>query len=177
MHHLLGRWGFEFLDMCVFWKVILVFVSLMMYVDFFLGLDVQVFWVGPQVLENVGDMYPRFLRWLSKYCLSMPSKRSLQVWQWWLITWLLIMWVFLFFSFCVWGFVFDCGLAFFHFGFFVIFRCLWILDLDMKSMLSVNGLESWMAVKYYFSVVMGGIGIGDWVLAQVQHVYLLRFVP
>ena len=28
----------------IFWKVMLVVVSLMMYVDFFLGLDVQVFW-------------------------------------------------------------------------------------------------------------------------------------
>ncbi|KAL0007990.1 hypothetical protein SO802_009492 [Lithocarpus litseifolius] len=34
----------------------------------------------PQVLEDVGDMYPRFHRWLPKYCLSTPSKHSLQVW-------------------------------------------------------------------------------------------------
>ena len=36
---------------------------------------------GPQVLEDVGDMYPRFLCWLPKYHLSMPSKCSLQVWR------------------------------------------------------------------------------------------------
>ena len=39
------------------------------------------FGVGPQVLANVGDMYPRFLCWLPKYDLSTPSKRSLQVWH------------------------------------------------------------------------------------------------
>ena len=41
----------------------------------------EYFRVGPQVLANVGDMYPRFLCWLPKYCLSMPSKRSLQIWR------------------------------------------------------------------------------------------------
>ena len=66
--------------MCVFWKVILVFVSLMMYVDFFLSLDVRVFW-GWSSSFSKGDMYPMFLHWLPKYCLSMPSKRSLQVWR------------------------------------------------------------------------------------------------
>ena len=64
----------------MFWKVILVFVSLMMYVDFFLGLDVRVFW-GWSSSFSKGDMHPRFLHWLPKYCLSTPSKRSLQVWR------------------------------------------------------------------------------------------------
>ena len=41
----------------------------------------EYFGVGPQVLEDVGDMYPRFLHWLPKYHLSTPSKRSLQVWH------------------------------------------------------------------------------------------------
>ena len=41
----------------------------------------EYFGVGPQVLEDVGDLYPRFLLWLPKYRLSKPSKRSLQVWR------------------------------------------------------------------------------------------------
>ena len=40
------------------------------------------------------------------------------------------------------GFVFDCGLGSFHSGFFVISRCLWILGLDVRSVLSVNGPKS-----------------------------------
>ena len=35
------------------------------------------FGVGPQLLEDVDDMFPRFLRWLPKYCLSAPPKCSL----------------------------------------------------------------------------------------------------
>ena len=43
--------------------------------------------------------------------------------------------------------MFGCGLVVvvwfsFHFGFFVIFRCLWILGLDVRSLLSVNRLKS-----------------------------------
>ena len=53
----------------------------MMYIDFFLVLMYEYFRVGPQVLEDVGGMYPRFLRWLLKYRFSTPSKRSLQVWH------------------------------------------------------------------------------------------------
>ena len=41
----------------------------------------EYFGVGPQVLEDVGDMYPRFLCWLPKYRLSMPPKHSLQAWR------------------------------------------------------------------------------------------------
>ena len=41
----------------------------------------EYFGVGPYLLEDVDDMYPRFLRWLPKYHLSEPPKRSLQVWH------------------------------------------------------------------------------------------------
>ena len=41
----------------------------------------EYFRVGPQVVEDVGDMYPRFLHWLPKYSLSTLSKHSLQVWR------------------------------------------------------------------------------------------------
>ena len=40
----------------------------------------EYFGVGPQVLKDVGDMYLRFLRWLPKYRLSTPPKRSFQTW-------------------------------------------------------------------------------------------------
>ena len=38
------------------------------------------FGVGLQVLEDADGMYARFLCWLPKYFLSMPSKHSLEVW-------------------------------------------------------------------------------------------------
>ena len=47
----------------------------------------------------------------------------------------------------------------FHSGFFVVFKCLWILGLDVRSMLRVNGLKSLMVVRYCLSVAMAGIGI------------------
>ena len=37
----------------------------------------EYFGVGLQLLEDVDDMFPRFLHWLPKYHLSMPPKRSL----------------------------------------------------------------------------------------------------
>ena len=51
----------------------------MMYVDFFQVWMYEYFGVGPQILEDVGGMYPRFLHWLPKYHLSTPSKCFLQV--------------------------------------------------------------------------------------------------
>ncbi|KAK9991393.1 hypothetical protein SO802_026378 [Lithocarpus litseifolius] len=41
----------------------------------------EYFGVSPQVLADAGDMYPRLLCWLPKYRLSVPPKRSLQVWR------------------------------------------------------------------------------------------------
>ena len=37
----------------------------------------EYFGVGSQLLEDVDDMFPRFLLWLPKYHLSLPPKRSL----------------------------------------------------------------------------------------------------
>ena len=113
---------------------------------------------GPQVLEDVGDMYPRFLCWLPKYHLSMPSKCSLQVWRMVIdnltvddvifFFFFFFFFFFLFLGFCFWlrvcvmfSFVL-CGLISFHSRFFVIFMCLWILSLDVRSMLCVNRLKS-----------------------------------
>ena len=99
-------------------------------------------------------MNPRFLSCLPKHRLSMPSKLSLQVRM--VIDNLTIVDVHFF---LVWGFVFDSGLAFFHSRFLVIFKCLWILGLDVRSVLSVNGPKSWVAIKCCLSVAIGGIGI------------------
>ena len=41
----------------------------------------EYFGVDPQVREDIDGIYPRFLHWLLKYRLSMPSKRSLEVWR------------------------------------------------------------------------------------------------
>ena len=103
----------------------------------------EYFWVSPKVLEDVGDMYLWFLHWFPKYHLSTPSKHSLQVWRM-VIDNLIVADVSFFFLggvLCL-GFVFDCGLIFFYSRFFMIFKCLWILGWDVRSMLSVNGLTS-----------------------------------
>ena len=81
----------------------------------------EYFGVGPQVQEDVDGIYPRFLRWLPKFHLSTPSKRSLEVWHM-VIDNLTVADVS--FLFCM-GFV--CLIVVwpsFYFGFFVIFRCL-----------------------------------------------------
>ena len=62
----------------------------------------EYFGVGPQVLEDIGDMYPRFLRWLPKYRLSTPPKQSLQVWRMVIDNLTADGVSFLFKGFCVW---------------------------------------------------------------------------
>ena len=62
-------------------KVICIVVLLMMCVDFSQVRMYEYFGVGPQVLEDVGDMYQRFLCWLPKYYLSTSPKHSLQAWR------------------------------------------------------------------------------------------------
>ena len=37
----------------------------------------EYFRVGPQLLEDIDDMFLKFLRWLPKCRLSMPPKHSL----------------------------------------------------------------------------------------------------
>ena len=39
----------------------------------------EYFGVGPKIREEVNEIYPRFLRWLPKYRLSTPSRRSLEI--------------------------------------------------------------------------------------------------
>ena len=41
----------------------------------------EYFGVGPQVREEVNGIFPRFLRWLPKHRLSMPSRHSLEIWH------------------------------------------------------------------------------------------------
>ncbi|KAL0008663.1 hypothetical protein SO802_010165 [Lithocarpus litseifolius] len=72
------------------------------------------FRVVPQFLEDVGNMYPRFLHWLPKYCLSTPPKHCLQTWH-----------------MVINNLTADD----------VSFLCLWILGLTMRSVLSVNGRQ------------------------------------
>ena len=105
----------------------------------------EYFGVGAQVWEDVDGIYPRFLCWLPKYRLPTPSKRSLEV-CYMVINNLTISDVSFFFFFFWWDFVFKgfCDLivvwSSFHSGFFVIFKYLWILGLEVRSMLSVNRL-------------------------------------
>ena len=40
----------------------------------------EYFGVGPQLLEDVDDIFPRIVHWLPKYRLSTPPKRSLLAW-------------------------------------------------------------------------------------------------
>ena len=97
----------------------------------------EYFGVGPQVLEDIGDMYPRFLRWLPKYRLSTPPKQSLQVWRM-VIDNLTANDV----SFFVLG-VLRLVESFFFF--FVLCFSLWfgfLFILVVRSVLNVNGLKS-----------------------------------
>ena len=41
----------------------------------------EYFGVGSKIWEEVAGIFPRFLRWLPKYCLSIPSRRSLEIWR------------------------------------------------------------------------------------------------
>ena len=41
----------------------------------------EYFGVGPKIREEVNDIYPRYLRWLPKYRLSMPSRHTLEIWR------------------------------------------------------------------------------------------------
>ena len=40
----------------------------------------EYFGVGPEIQEEVAGIFPRFLHWLPKQHLSMPSRRSLEIW-------------------------------------------------------------------------------------------------
>ena len=81
----------------------------------------EYFGVGPQVLEDDGDMYPRFLLWLPKYRLSKPLKRSLEVWRT-VIDNLTV--ADMSFLFCVEFLCLTVVWPSFHPRFIVIFRCL-----------------------------------------------------
>ena len=84
----------------------------------------EYFGVGPQVLEDVGDMYPRFLLWLPKYRLSKPLKRSLQVWR-----------------MVIDNLAADDVSFFFFFWLPFIIGSLWFSNV-FGSLLNVNGLKS-----------------------------------
>ena len=60
-----------------FVRIICIVVLLLMSVDFFQVWMYEYFGVGSQLLEDVDDMFPRFLLWLPKYHLSLPPKHSL----------------------------------------------------------------------------------------------------
>ena len=38
------------------------------------------FGVGPEIQEDTVGIFPRFLCWLPKHCLSITSRRSLEIW-------------------------------------------------------------------------------------------------
>ena len=41
----------------------------------------EYFGVGPEIREEVVGIFPRFLRWLPKHRLAIPSRRSLEIWR------------------------------------------------------------------------------------------------
>ena len=41
----------------------------------------EYFRVGLEIQEKVGGIFPRFLRWLPKHRLSIPSRHSLEIWR------------------------------------------------------------------------------------------------
>ena len=49
-------------------------------VKFFQVWMYEYFGVGPKIRGEVIEIFPKFLHWLPKYHLSMPSRRSLEIW-------------------------------------------------------------------------------------------------
>ena len=41
----------------------------------------EYFGVGLEIWEEVAGIFPRFLRWLPKHRLSIPYRRSLEIWH------------------------------------------------------------------------------------------------
>ena len=41
----------------------------------------EYFGVGLEIQEEVTGIFPRFLYWLPKHCLSIPYRRSLEIWR------------------------------------------------------------------------------------------------
>ena len=41
----------------------------------------EYFGVGPEIREEVAGIFPRFLHWLPKHHLSIPSRCSLEIWR------------------------------------------------------------------------------------------------
>ena len=109
---------------CVFWKSFWLCHNDVCW--FFFIFFLRFGCVGPQVQEDVDGIYPRFLHWLPKYRLSMPPKRSLEVWCMVIdnLT-MAVVRVCVCVCVCVCGFL--CLIVVWsslHFRFFVIFRCL-----------------------------------------------------
>ena len=82
----------------------------------------EYFGVGPEIQEEVNNIFPRFFCWLPKHHLFMPFRHSLEIWR--LVIYNLIandvspfppslFFIFYFFESLVLGY----GLVFSHFGF------------------------------------------------------------
>ena len=41
----------------------------------------EYFGVGSEIREEVAGIFPRFLHWLPKHCLSISSRHSLEIWH------------------------------------------------------------------------------------------------
>ena len=41
----------------------------------------EYFGVGPKIRKEVAGIFPRFLHWLLKHHLSIPSRHSLEIWH------------------------------------------------------------------------------------------------
>ena len=41
----------------------------------------EYFGVGPKILDEATGIFPRFIFWLPRHCLSTPSRRSLEIWR------------------------------------------------------------------------------------------------
>ena len=76
----------------------------------------EYFGVGPEIQEEVNNIFPRFFRWLPKHHLFMPFRHSLEIWR--LVIDNLIaddVSPFFFFSFFVGSLVLSGGLVIFSF--------------------------------------------------------------
>ena len=138
----------------------------------------EYFGVCLEIREEVAGIFPRFLRWLPKHCLSILSKRSLEIWR------LVIdnptiddvsSFFFLLFKSLALGYASVPSLSKFLFVIFQMNLNPWAGCkgyAECERALELNGRQVLFECghgKYWY--------LGDWVLPQVEHVYPSTTIP
>ena len=138
----------------------------------------EYFGVGPEIWEEIAGIFPRFLCWLPKHHLSIPTKRSLEIWRL-VIDNLTIndvsSFFFLLFKSLALGYASVPSLSEFLFVIFQMNLNPWVGCegyAKCERALELNGCQVLFECghgKYWY--------LGDRVLPQVEHVYPPTTIP